>query len=257
MKTDMKSFLCFLLLLCMSGCIKEDRSECPCVLQLDFSSVDASEIVSVEVVVESSGGFRHATGLDLAESDICQFPVPREKLMISVWGGKDCKVSEDLSLMIPPGSECPRLFCFKDEVSAEGESVASQVVLRKNHCVLTVQVTNHEEFPFEPVVKGKICGYGADMEPVAGDFEYKVESDQCGNYIVVLPRQLDSSLQLQLNDGTESVKTFAIGETIVSGGYDWNAPDLNDVTLVLDYSLTEVRPEVIGWDEERSYDYVI
>lgn len=239
------------------GCIKEDRSECPCRLVLDFNEVDTLSVSSVDVLLESDEGFTMSQVVEKKHFSDYMVPVPKIRMFLSVWAGADRYLEHDKSVMIPYGEECPRLFLHKSEVEAEGEMVTERIRLRKNHCVLTVQVEDGRDYPFDLMVRGKVDGYGGDMMPTVGDFACKAVPDTLGTCVVVIPRQLDSSLILEVDDGTGHVKNFSIGESIVADGYDWKAEDLDDVTVTLDYALTEVALEIVEWEDESIYDIII
>ena len=62
---------------------------------------------------------------------------------------------------------------------------------------------------------------------------------------------------LEVDDGVPHLKKFAIGEYLDQAGYDWTLPSLEDVTVVLDYSLTSVTIQIAGWDKEDVYNIVL
>jgi len=252
-----KLFLLLSCLVLMAGCIKEDRSECPCRLVLDFSDVDTTVVTSADLSVTSEDGFGYADAVDRSLFDGYMLSVPRTLLEVCVWSGAGHCLNDDMSVTIPFGEDCPRVFLHTSEADADCELLEQKVDFRKNHCVLTIEVDEGEDYPFELTVRGHIDGYGCDMKPSVGDFSCRALPDSSGRCTVVLPRQLDSSLMLEITDGKESLKVFTLGESIVAGGYDWDAPELDDVTVTLDYSLTEVALEIVEWDDERLYDVVI
>lgn len=243
-------------LLLAASCIKEDRTACPCRLVLDFSEVDAS-VLSADIQLTSDQDFAFYDSVDRDSFEDYTLTVPRIPLYLSVWAGTGSFLGHDMSVSIPYGEECPRLFLHKSEISTDSEVMKERIRLCKNHCVLTVQVEAGEDYPFKLTVKGKVDGYGSNLKPTVGEFSCKAVPDSLGRCVVVIPRQLDSSLVLDVDDGLGAVKTFTVGETIVAGGYDWGAENLDDVTVKLDYALTEVALEIIGWDGEHEYDVVI
>ena len=257
----MKRFLMILPVLAVIasgvGCIKEDRSECPCRLLLDFSEVDTSSVMSADILVTSDDGFGYSDAVEKKRFADYMIYVPRTQVQLYAWSGAGHCLAHDMSVTIPYGEECPRLFLHVSDVPTGSELVRERIRLRKNHCVLTVQVEAGGDYPFDLMVKGKVDGYGTDLQPTVGDFACRAVPDSLGAGVVVIPRQLDSSLTLEVDDGTGTVKSFAIGESIVDGGYDWDAEDLDDVTVVLDYSLTDVVLEIVDWTEEHIHDVII
>lgn len=257
----MKRFLVVLpalaVLVMGAGCIKEDRSECPCRLFLDFTDVDTSSIVSADILMTSEEGFEFVDVVESGYFADYMIKVPSHQIILQVLAGAGHCLSSDMSVVIPYGEECPKLFRHESVINADSEVVKERIRLRKNHCVLTVQVEAGEDYPFKLTVKGRVDGYGSNLKPTVGDFSCRAVPDDSGQCVVVIPRQLDSSLALEVDDGTGSVKTFAVGESIVAGGYDWEAEDLDDVTVTLDYSLTEIALEIIEWTEESVHEVII
>ena len=62
---------------------------------------------------------------------------------------------------------------------------------------------------------------------------------------------------LELDDGTSVQKTFALGEYIVSSGYDWAAEELEDLTVTLDFQITYVKITVADWEKEYFYNIIL
>ena len=73
----------------------------------------------------------------------------------------------------------------------------------------------------------------------------------------MLPRQKDASLILEVEDAKGNSKIFALGQYIVASGYDWTLPDLDDVSVTLDYAMTEIRLVIGGWESVYRYDIEI
>ena len=257
MKIHYALLVSMLSLISLEGCIKEDRSSCPCRFLLDFSDVDTSVVWYADISMTSADGFDYSDELDASGFEGYMVTVPRTNLNVCAWAGAGYCLNKDMSVTIPYGEECPRLYLYVSDLNADCEMLEEKIVFRKNHCVLTIRLENWEGYPFGLTVRGKIDGYGRDLKPSVGRFACRVTPDSSGNCVVVLPRQLDSSLVLDVDDGTGSVRSFAIGEHITAGGYDWNAADLDDVTLVMDYSLTDMTIEIMEWDSEQIYDIVI
>ena len=104
---------------------------------------------------------------------------------------------------------------------------------------------------------GSIDGYDRYGCPSEGAFRYSPRKGDDGSFAVSVPRQVDNSLRLEVNDGMDVLKVFALGEYLHMSGFDWEAGDLEDVTVSIDYSLTRLSLIVEGWDEEYFFDVVI
>ena len=240
-----RNHLAFLLVLAVMmlipACsVKEDRDACPCILELDLAVPDSVDAGSVEIMLTSSDGWSLSDTVDVfASGNRYSAPVPRADLHIRAWAGTGGMASE-YGLLIPLGSACPKVYMHDSDVRAEGETVRESVFLRKNHCVVTLKTEGDVRLPSDVYVKGNVAGYDDKGAPLPGKFEVLLEDGSGdGVYEFVLPRQMDASLMMELEDGQGGYKAFALGHYIVSSGYDWNSPDLDDVTVVMDYALTE------------------
>ena len=132
-----------------------------------------------------------------------------------------------------------------------------EVELWKNYCKLSICVEDAEHFPFGLAVRGSVAGYGVNGFPINGDFFYEVNEYSSDVWTMSLPRQTDNSIVLEVNDGTDVLKTFALGEYILASGYDWSAANLEDITVGIDYTRTKLTVAVLGWDEVYEFDVVI
>lgn len=238
--------------------VKEDRDVCPCRLVLDMNAVDTSRVRCAELVVRASGGFVLRDTLDI-EGLVGEYmvEVPRGDVGVGLYFGADGCVDERGRLEIGYGDECPQVYMHSSLFKAEGELVVEEVGMRKNHCIMTIQVETEKDFPFKLEAKGSVDGYELGGMPSVGDFMYAMYVDENGECRLTLPRQTDSSLTLEVADGTQVLKCFALGEYVQASGYDWRADELKDITVTLDYSLTSVKIAVAGWRKEYVFDVVL
>lgn len=258
MRLSEVSALAGCMLLALSCSVKEDRNVCPCNLVIDMSDVDTSVVKSAELVVGSSDGFIARDTLRAGDFETGYVvPVPREDLSVGVYfGAEDC-VDDSGRLGIDYGSECPEVYMHSSQIRAEGEQIVEKVLMRKNHCIMTIHVEVEEVFPFRLEAKGNIDGYKPGGMPSEGDFLYAMHADQEGVCQLTLPRQTDESLVLEVHDDTGHLKTFALGEYVAASGYDWKEDDLRDITVSIDYSLSRVTISVVGWREEHIFNVII
>lgn len=255
----MKVFVVLAAFLLMSGCsVKEDRTDCPCRLVLDFRNIDTSVVSSLNLLAVMDGEpvFQDVVGSDAFDSEYIRY-VPHGDVRINIWAGAQESIVVRQGVVIPYGCECPPIFMHSFVADTRGESWHENVCMHKNHCRLTVQMDGVSEIPYSLTLKGNVDGYGLDGGPSTGDFSCVAYPGAEGESHVLLPRQMDASLLLEVDDGTSALKTFAIGEYIVSSGYDWNAQDLADIAVTLDYYITDIRISVQGWDKEYTYNITL
>ena len=255
----MRIILSVLLVMAVTGCsVKEDRRKCPCVMDLDFSGLDTDVIESVNVLVRSADGIVFIDSIPAtAFNDRYERKVPHDVLAVSVWCGDEGMSDEGALVHIPYGVECPPVYmdCFVADTRAE--LFRKKVSLHKNYCRLTIEMPDREDLPYSLIFKGGVDGYDVSGNPSSGDFSCVAYPEAESGMQVVLPRQIDSSLLLQVDDQVPYVKTFALGEYLAAGGYDWTAEELADVTVVLDYSMKVISVHIAPWDKDEIYNVIL
>lgn len=243
----------------LSGCsIKENRADCPCRLVLDFSEVDTTVVNSAHVnMVHLS---QTIVDKELGPTEYfpnCSFSVPRSDLYLNVYSGTGGCLVRGKGIVIPYGEECPLVYMHSRTLEAGSDNVREVISMDKNHCLVSIGIEKDDELDYGLCVKGNVSGYGLDGNPVSGDFSYVPDKDEDGLYVAVIPRQIDSSLILEIDDGSDVIKSFALGEYIVAGGYDWAAASLDDISVSIDWALTHIRFTVQGWDWIEEYEITI
>ncbi len=248
---------CLVGMILFAGCsVKEDREACPCRLVLDFSEIDVSVIQQADLTVAADGGFVFTDVLYADDlGSVVHVTVPRASVEVGVWSGCG-NMLIDNGLEIPVGVDCPPVYFHVSTVDADCEMVRELVVMRRNHCRMSVRLNNMESDAREINVYGNVDGYHADGTPSVGEFVYGLPLDGNGGE-VILPRQVDNSLSMVINDGSGVLKHFAIGEYIAGTGYDWNEPDLKDITVEIDISFAKIALIIQGWDEVYRFEVVI
>ncbi|MBO5808286.1 MAG: hypothetical protein J6R15_02935 [Bacteroidales bacterium] len=242
-------------MLCGQACsVKEDRSVCPCVLSLDFVSSD-NDAEPVGLVIATSDGIIWEDVVEAGRQNGYQVSVPRADIHVRAWTGAKDMASES-GITIPVGEECPEVYMHDSDLAAQGERMHETVTLRKNHCILTLLVEGGG-MSSDLRIRGNVAGYDDLGFPLPGIFSVLLDGIYEGGYKAVLPRQKDASLMLEIDEGAGSVKAFALGQYMAASGYDWDAPDLDDVTVILDYALTELRLVISGWESVYRYDIEI
>ena len=238
-------------LLLASCSVKEDRSACPCALYLDFSGLPVSPVV-LDVTGE---GYSHT---EVVHADtVMVLSVPKADLAVSAVGG--ALADGDGSVRIPSGEEAPPLYLFYADVPATAEQVTIPVTLRKQFCALSLVFSGPPGYgpPFEVEVEGSVDGWLRDGSPAPGPFSRRLLPGDDGKAVLRLPRQGDDSLLMHIVFSDRIVRTFALGTYIAASGYDWTAPDLEDLTLQVDISLTSVTISTDLWSKTEEIELFI
>lgn len=244
------------LISCLGCSVKENRDVCPCQLVLDFSKVDTVSVKSIDLFLRENGEVILNDVVEQEEFDEDYYAyVPRTSLDFCAWAGRGDALTDDLK--IPYGGDCPPVYIHSATIDAVGESVSETVIMRKNFCRVTMTVKMAMQSSVILAVIGNVDGFEADGVPSSGDFKVIKHVDGDNVFYVNLPRQLDASLMLEMDSGDEIVKRFPIGQYIVESGYDWKAPDLEDISIDLDLAVSHLSIVIKGWEKEYKFDVVI
>lgn len=244
-------------LLSCAGCsVKESREVCPCQLFLDFSEVDTASVKSIDIYVREIDEIilSDFVGKEEFSEDYLAY-VPRTGLDFCAWSGRGDALTD--ALEIPYGEDCPPVYIHSSAIDAFGESVTEKIVMRKNFCRMTLNVRRDVKSSFTLAISGNIKGYDCSGDPSHGDFMVALDSDGSDTFYVNLPRQSDDSLLMEVDTGDKVVKKFPLGQYIRESGYDWNATDLEDITIDLDIAVTHLSVVIQGWEKEYRFDVVI
>ena len=258
MKFKVSDMLLFALsLISCAGCsVKENRGLCPCQLVLDFSQVDTVTVKSVDLFLRKEGNLILNDVVDKEEFSEDYFAyVPRTGLYLCVWSGTGDALSDALS--IPYGNECPPVYIHRSEMDADGESLREVVRMRKNFCRMTLNVKMSIHTTVSLAVSGNVDGYDIYGAPSEGDFMVRLHPEEDDTFCIRLPRQLDDSLVMEVDTGDKVVRRFPIGRYIAESGYDWTAPDLEDIVIDMDFAVTHLSMMIQGWEKEYRFDVVI
>ena len=222
------------LLLVPSCSVKENRAVCPCGLTLELAGMP------VRPVVLGVAGEGYSWTEVVHADTVLVLPVPKGEVTVSAVGG--ALAEGDGSVRIPEGEEAPPLYLFHADVSTDAEQVVLPVLLHKRFCTLELTFKGPPGYapPFEAVVEGFYGGWAPDGSPAPGPFSRRLLPGSDGRAGLRLPRQGDDSLLMHIVFSDQVVRTFALGTYIAAAGYDWSAPDLEDLTLTVDISLTSV-----------------
>ena len=236
------------LLLLPSCSVKENRTACPCALALELIGLPVRP-----VVLGVTGEGYSFTEIVQADT-VLVLPVPKGELAVSAVGG--ALAEGDGSVRIPEGEEAPPLYLFYADVSTEAEQVVLPVTLRKQFCALELLFKGPSGYgpPFEVAIEGAYGGWRPDGSPASGPFSRRLLPGSDGRATLRLPRQGDDSLLMHIVFADRKVRTFALGSYISASGYDWTAPDLEDLTLHVDISLTSVTISTDLWSHTEDIE---
>ena len=248
----------------LSCSVKEDRTGCPCFLTLDLAGVESVSLMgmgvdSLVVAVGDGDGF-HTRESFLLRDNVQEYntavPKSRIDVLVSCAAG-DC-VADRVGIHIPEGRECPVLYLSGESFVTDVAEVRRSVTLHREYCVLSVSMKTSygaKARPYRILLEGNVSGYLTDGTPEEGFFHSFSSPSSGGLCRLRIPRQVDSSLLLEVDVlDTGEVRTFPVGEYIIESGYDWTAPDLEDIDVEMDFSRTSMTFIISKWKKTLSYE---
>ena len=257
------TYVCIMLLLLMSlsSCtIKENREVCPCILtlHLDERLSDWENLV----LFLNGENFFHSDTLDLERmvGRDYRLEVPRGKLSMLAVAPSGRTLSARGRIEITPGEDCPPVYTDRRNIEIHSENHRDTLLLHKNHCRLSISFTYEDPVGFQEMdmeLRGNVSGYDEKGLPFPGEFRYRLEPDGKGTCEVLVPRQLDPSLELVMGREGKNLQTFAVGEFMQEVGYDWANLDLKDCRMTVDVAITALIVEISGWKKIYPLKFVI
>lgn len=230
------------LLACASCSVKEDRSECPCILSL-YTSDAADKSVGVEVW--NTDGVCVARGE--TDGTLLELNVPRGHLLVTAYSGlSECRLFGGV-VSIPKGRQMDELCAWRGEADCLGEQASLILSLHKQWATVNLKLQNYPFSDGAPLLKieGAVSGYDlASGMPVEGGFLYLPSFSADGDIVFRLPRQSGGDLLLAVGP-----KLLSIGEMILRSGYDWAGADLDDIYIWVDYLKSTVKIGISDWNE--------
>jgi hypothetical protein len=217
----------FILLSCS---VKENRTLCPCALTIELYNLPSP--VSVQVVAGD-----HRATYTARQDTVMLVQVPKGKIRLMAVCGARLEPEENLE--IPFGYECPPVYLYSDLVNTLCDSTRVNVQLNKHFCTLSLSFDGPNGWgePFWAQIRGNVNGLDREGQPTEGDFSCRLDA----GFTVRLPRQApDEELWLDISMPDQVVRSFALGTYMQQAGYDWTAPDLDDLPLQIQLSVTEL-----------------
>lgn len=243
----------------LTGCsIKEDRTQCPCTVMVDFSGIDSVRHGITDILALTDGAVVLDDRVPSARYDeLYTFRARRVSTTVDIYSGWTGDSVAGKGFTVNEGEQFPELYLQTEQLDTDKESVSLTAMLHKSFCRVTIDIKSEGDYPYSLSVTGNACGYTCSGETVPGAFEYSPIPDQAGLCSVRIPRQYDSSLILRIAEDNDILREFALGEYIVKSGYDWKAEDLEDVSVEIDYAKADVVFKVNDWETTVSFDVII
>lgn len=239
--------------LLLSCSVKEDRKECPCILEIKTSVTPETGVVDI-------AGFdgNNQIVFDRFDRESCPKRYEREvrRCMLSLVGvlsDKEYEYSDGGRIIsIDNGLQADSLFAGVTRVDASGETASSTVSLHKQFS--TVHIFHEQErevsCDYSMEVRGDCAGFDVlSLEPVEGDFHYETSFPAEGTAFRIWRMTEDSSLWITIfeTENHEVVKSFLLSRMMKDAGYDCVAQDLQDVDIYVNLISMNLSISITEW----------
>lgn len=246
----------------LSSCsVKEDRTVCPCWLNMDITGCTAH---TTELHISAWDPERiFAENIAVADyPETYERTVSRGMVATSAYCGLHESQVSDRHIIIPEGCQSDRLMAHANIIDCDKEFALDSVQLHRQYATVYMSMKgnkNDDERISTMEVRGEVCGIDfVTLEPVKGRFRYVVEADYVGVWSFRLPRQLkDSPLLLAPFVEGKFAEELPLHEWIAKSGYSWRDKDLKDIYLDVDYAIGKVSVVIQGWTEGESIDIIL
>ena len=250
-----------------SSCsVKEDRTPCPSYLTIYYDQavpvMKANDVhTGVVTSVTNAGGFDFRLSVDPEEYREGLEVAVEPKSLANVSGIAGVSLSEisGSRLTYRRGEPADRIWAGADQVDCTGELAEHHITLHKQFAVMHVTFRGSGAYQDLRMEARAECDAFevATLIPVRGDFRCAVAKDGEDSFSTVLPRQDNDALMLYLWSGEDLLSEIPVGKNIASAGYNWAKRDLDDIEVLIDYAVPDVRFSILPWKDGGYESYEI
>ena len=253
----MKQLICLLsfgLLLTSACSVREDRSDCPCQLELDLQAFSGfADRVTVSVW-EGTAASQETVRTD----SIYMRALPKGVFDASVWTGADAGRIDGTRLVLPPDGRPDSLRLFRTRLDCRREVCRERVEPFRQFARIRLEIETEPgtAFPYRLRVESDYCGLDLrDLRPIPGGHTFALPQLGASHYVFDLLRHdPDTGVRIGIWDGATRLSSLPLAEWLQAVGYNWESPDLAPVRLALDYGRSIVRIHMEGWQEGEAVE---
>lgn len=262
------TFLCAAAILASCSTIKEDRRECETYLTVNVDDFIAAGFTEATLSYRTDeGDFRRET-FELAPYEGVGYEIAVRRgrsARASVIAGIGDGTLTDGALYAEQNCPFGRTWAFAGGTTPTGDTATIRATPSKQYCKVTFHfpegTPDDAVFPYTLRVRASFNGFDIfDLSPEQTDYEICTYPDDENGYSVILPRQADYDIRLDVilpGDGFQApgqvLYVIDLGKRFINAGYDWQKENLDDIDVVVDFSRAAVEIVVKDWDEDDSY----
>ena len=230
--------------------IKEDRSGCPCVLNIDASDIRADEI---SIICSNTSQLLKTVLIPIETGPILEINVPRGHVNVATYTGNEFSKDQNDTLVIPYGKEADCIYANACQINTDAETAYTRIALNKQFARISLEFANLPADWSGPdtrlTVSGKTNGLSLnDLSPSEGEFKCDVAPDNKGIFSFKVPRQKGNDLYCRIENEEQTSAPIALGEILESIGFDWTKENLDDISLKLELPASLICVSIKEWD---------
>ena len=242
--------------------VKEDRTDCPCWLEVHpdpFPSKGA-------VISAHDGGtmlFRETLFLEDTEDGLFRKAVRKGFHTVTCRTRIPGRPDDTPAVTIPLGEQADSMYAHTAVVDCTGETAVDMAAMHKQFAtvhMMFVSDSPQEHSPYWIIVRGGVDGMDTvTLEPHEGPFEYRPAETLPMYFQFRVPRQKDASLEMDLHarDDGRYLDTVHIGQLIEQTGFNWGAESLEDIMIRIDIGRADFSVEISEWESGADIHEII
>ena len=257
MKSYRSFLICLILVLACACSVKEDRSVCPMYLNLNFDRQIYDDVLHDSFVNVSARNtyFSQSINIRHYESIGLDIQVPRGTVRASAaFGHEGFNCSGD-SLIAKKGCEISPLFLWTEKIVSHDDLYYAEVLPRKQFCRMNIVIVGlmpGEDFEYGLRLRADCNALSVySAKALEGNYTVFASRKNASGYEILIPRQKEHALLLELVEHDEAVVVLDLGAYMKDCGYDWSEPDLDDLMVIVDYTALTLSLEIQEWNNDR------
>lgn len=239
------------IIIAIASCsIKEDRSDCPCVLTVDASDIRADEI---SIICSNTTQQLKTVLIPIETGSKLEINVPRGFVNVAAFAGNEFSHENNGTLVIPFGKEADCIYANAYNINTDAETAYTRISLNKQFTRIALEFVNLPEnlrgSDIRLAVSGKTNGLALnDLSPSTGEFSCAATPDNRGIFSFKVPRQKENDLYCQIESEGNTSEPIALGKILESIDFDWTKKNLDDISLKLELPSSIISVSITDWD---------
>ena len=257
---------CLSLTTLCSCSIKEERSVCPCVVEIDYSAIKEDQRISesedqnILLIIPSQVNM---TVKPRDYPDGQELSISRKNASFNCYMGYSSGRISGSRLVIPEGSEGDQLYSYHKDmlIGPNTENVRIAPVLCSEFTKVVIRFVGNESAATGLTVRATSTTNGLDLatgHATEGDFRCELTPIDAQSFAFNMPRQKNRDIEVDIFSTDEPVYTLELWRELDRASYDWDAESLAPLVIInIDRKKVDIDVTVLDWNESITYEYIL